>query len=313
MSVLLGKIVREATGMRLDAWAEEKLFRPIGIDEYYWKITPDGEVDSEGGLYLAPHDLARIGYLMLRGGEWDGQRVLSEDWVRASTAPVIPDLAPDNDDFNGGYGYQWWVPVHENGEPIVFAANGYGGQFMHVAPEHDLIAVFNGWTLHEQPELSSWMAFQTRILPALTDIGDQDAEEAAVSRVLDALHQAASDADFERYFGLYADEFIFLGTDATERWDREQFMEYARAPFSQGRGWTYTMTERHVYIAPGGRTAWFDERLDNAGLGETRGSGALIKVGDDWKITQYNLTIPVPNELAGEFVARIREVTGGGG
>ena len=167
VSVLLGKIVREATGQRLDAWAEERLFRPIGIDEYYWKITPGGEADSEGGLYLSTHDLARIGYLMLRGGEWDGRQIVSREWVRASTAPVVPDVAPDNDRPDSGYGYQWWVPVHEDGETRIFAANGYGGQFLHVVPEHDLISVFNGWTLHERPEMASWMALQERILPAI--------------------------------------------------------------------------------------------------------------------------------------------------
>ena len=167
VSVLLGKIVREATGQRLDEWAEERLFRPIGIDEYYWKITPDGEVDSEGGLYLSTHDLARIGYLMLRGGEWDGRQIVSREWVEASTSPVVPDVAPDNDRPDSGYGYQWWVPMHENGETRVFAGNGYGGQFLHVVPEYDLISVFNGWTLHEQPELFSWTALQDRILPAI--------------------------------------------------------------------------------------------------------------------------------------------------
>ncbi|WP_428276445.1 serine hydrolase domain-containing protein [Candidatus Palauibacter sp.] len=168
VSVLLGKIVREATGRRLDAWAAERLFRPIGIDEYYWKITPDGEVDSEGGLYLSTHDLARIGYLMLRGGEWDGRQVVSREWVEASTSPVVPDVAPDNDRPDTGYGYQWWVPMHENGETRVFAGNGYGGQFLHVVPGYDLISVFNGWTLHEQPELFSWTALQDRILPAVS-------------------------------------------------------------------------------------------------------------------------------------------------
>ena len=142
----------------------------------------------------------------------------------------------------------------------------------------------------------------------------QAAEEAlAISRVLDALHQAASDSDYDRYFGQYAEEFIFLGTDATERWDRAQFMEYARGPFSQGRGWTYTVIERHVTIREGAQTAWFDERLDNASLGETRGTGVLIKEDGAWKVSQYNLTIPVPNDLAREFVARIREHTGGPG
>lgn len=172
VSVLLGKVVRETTGQRLDAWAEERLFRPIGIDEYYWKITPDGEVDSEGGLYLSPHDLARIGYLMLRGGEWDGRQVVSRPWVEASISPVVPDVAPENDRPDTGYGYQWWVPMHENGETRVFAGNGYGGQFLHVVPEYDLISVFNGWTLHEQPELFSWTALEDRILPAVRPVND---------------------------------------------------------------------------------------------------------------------------------------------
>jgi len=172
VSVLLGKIVRETTGQRLDAWAEERLFRPIGIDEHYWKITPQGEVDSEGGLYLSTHDLARIGYLMLRGGEWDDRQIVSRAWVEASTSPVVPDVAPDNDRPDTGYGYQWWVPVHENGEARVFAGNGYGGQFLHVVPEHDLISVFNGWTLHERPELFSWTALQDRILPAIRPVND---------------------------------------------------------------------------------------------------------------------------------------------
>ncbi len=159
VSVLLGKIVREATGQRLDRWTDDNLFRPIGIDEYYWKLTPRGEVDSEGGLYLSAHDLARIGYLMMHGGEWDGRRVVSLGWVDASTAPVVEEP---------GYGYQWWVPLHEDGTARIFAANGYGGQFLHVVPEHDLISVFNGWTLHEAPEMASWNALQERILPAVS-------------------------------------------------------------------------------------------------------------------------------------------------
>jgi len=149
-------------------------------------------------------------------------------------------------------------------------------------------------------------------LPARS-LAAQTADEAAVAAVLDALHRAASEADFDGYFGLYARDFVFLGTDATERWGRVEFMEYARGPFSQGRGWTYTPIERHVYIARDGRTAWFDERLDNANLGETRGSGVLVREAGAWKVAQYNLTIPIPNGLAREVVARIREAGGGGG
>jgi len=165
-SVLIGKVLREATGRRADDWAREKLFRPIGIRAFYWKITPDGEADTEGGLYLSAHDLARIGYLFLRGGEWDGRRVVSQAWVRASTRPLVPDVDPENGRPDPGYGYQWWIPDQEAGEATVFAANGYGGQFLQVAPEYDIVAVFNGWNIHGGAERSSYRALQERILPA---------------------------------------------------------------------------------------------------------------------------------------------------
>ena len=167
VSVLLGKILREATGQRADEWARERLFEPIGIQEFHWKITPDGEVDTEGGLYLATEDLARIGYLFLRGGMWDGRRVVSESWVEASISPIVTDVAPDNDRPDSGYGYQWWVPDHEAGVTRIFAGNGYGGQFLMVSPEHDIVAVFNGWNIHEPTERSTWTALQERILPSV--------------------------------------------------------------------------------------------------------------------------------------------------
>lgn len=150
------------------------------------------------------------------------------------------------------------------------------------------------------------------IAPALAaaPLAGQDDARADVSATLDALHEAASEANFDGYFSLYADEAVFLGTDATERWTREEFMDYTKARFDTGTGWTYHMLERHIAIAPGGRTAWFDERLENANLGETRGSGVLVMEGGGWKIAQYNLTIPIPNEMAREVAERIRTLKG---
>ena len=151
------------------------------------------------------------------------------------------------------------------------------------------------------------------IAPALpaAPLAGQDDARSEVSAILDALHEAASEADFDRYFSLYAGESVFLGTDATERWTREEFMDYTRARFDTGTGWTYHTLERHIAIAPGGRTAWFDERLENANLGETRGSGVLVMEDGGWKVAQYNLTIPIPNEMAREVAERIRVLTGG--
>ncbi|MDX1577118.1 MAG: nuclear transport factor 2 family protein [Gemmatimonadota bacterium] len=142
------------------------------------------------------------------------------------------------------------------------------------------------------------------LVPGLAGQGGE--EEEAVSRVLDALHEAAADGAYEAYFDLYADGAIFLGTDATERWTKAEFMAYAQEPFADGHGWTYVPLERHVTVAPGAEVAWFDERLENANLGETRGSGVLVREAGEWKVAQYNLTIPIPNEIAREVVARIR-------
>jgi len=138
-------------------------------------------------------------------------------------------------------------------------------------------------------------------------------EKSLINERLDRLHSMASSADFEAYFGLYADDAIFMGTDATERWTLGEFKDYARSGFDQGRGWTYTATSRNIFISTDGRTAWFDELLDNEALGVTRGTGVLVKTGDEWKFVQYNLTIPVPNQLAREFVSRIRSLTASDG
>ncbi len=167
VSVLIGKILREATGQRADEWARDRLFEPIGIDDFYWKITPDGEADTEGGLYLTTHDLARIGYLFLREGDWEGRQVISREWVKASTAPLVSDVNPDNGEPDPGYGYQWWVPQRGDGGPEVYMGNGYGGQFLQVVPEHDLVVVFNGWHHHERPPRSTYGVLWERILPAL--------------------------------------------------------------------------------------------------------------------------------------------------
>lgn len=135
---------------------------------------------------------------------------------------------------------------------------------------------------------------------------DPHAEE-NVRAELDDFHHAASVADEERYFGHFAPDGVFLGTDATERWTTTAFRAYAHPYFSQGKGWTFTPRSRNVTVSRSGSVAWFDERLDSASYGECRGSGVLQKVNGRWLVEQYNLTIPIPNDLAKEFVGRIRD------
>jgi len=141
-----------------------------------------------------------------------------------------------------------------------------------------------------------------------TDIRPADSPEAArVHAVLDDFHAAASAANEERYFVNLAPGAVFLGTDAGERWAGEDFQAFVHPLFSRGRGWTYAPSSRSVAIAADGRTAWFDERLQNDWYGECRGTGVLQLHEGAWKIEQYSLSIPIPNELATEVVALIRE------
>ena len=131
-------------------------------------------------------------------------------------------------------------------------------------------------------------------------------DEAAVAAVLDALHAAAAQADGERYFALFAPEAVFFGTAPGERWTLEQFRAYARPRFASGGGWTYHKVQRNVFLADDGHTAWFDEELDNATYGRCRGTGVLVQANGEWKIMQYNLSFPIPDELAPEMVEKMR-------
>lgn len=137
--------------------------------------------------------------------------------------------------------------------------------------------------------------------------GEADAgTRVAISSALDALHDAASKADGDRYFALFGPEAVFLGTDASERWPLDEFKTYANKRFATGAGWTYTLRPGTRHIEIEGGVAWFDELLENAKYGTCRGSGVLRKIDGQWKIVHYNLTFTVPNEVAAEVVAVIR-------
>jgi len=134
-----------------------------------------------------------------------------------------------------------------------------------------------------------------------------ETEVARIQAVLDGFHAAASRADEAGYLALLAPDAVFLGTDAGERWAGETYRAFIHSYFSRGIGWTYAPSQRSVDIAADGRTAWFHEQLENESYGVCRGTGVLQLRDGEWQIEQYNLTIPIPNELAGEIVARIRE------
>src|SRR6266568_7290031 len=100
--------------------------------------------------------------------------------------------------------------------------------------------------------------------------------EVEVASVLDDWHAAAAAADESRYFGHFTAEAVFLGTDATERWTREEFRKYAHPHFAKGKAWSFVAVSRRVSFSPDRSVAWFDERLDTPNLGPARGSGVLL-------------------------------------
>jgi len=117
-----------------------------------------------------------------------------------------------------------------------------------------------------------------------------------VARELDDFHDAAAHADETRLFAHFAQGGVFLGTDATERWDVPAFRAYAHPRFADGKGWVFHVERRAVSFSTDGKTAWFDEDLRGDALGPARGSGVLQKQGGRYLIAQYNLAITVPNE-----------------
>jgi hypothetical protein len=133
------------------------------------------------------------------------------------------------------------------------------------------------------------------------------APESQISTVLDDWHAAAAAADEARYFGHFAKDAVFLGTDATERWMVEEFRRYAHPHFAKGKAWSFKPVSRHVSFSADGSVAWFDEMLDTPNLGPSRGSGVLVRENGQWKIAQYNLSVPIPNDLMDDFKKRIEE------
>ena len=163
---LLSGLIKQATGLHVPEYAEAHLFNPIGIHRYHWKRDPESFADTEGGLYLTAEDLARFGYLFLRGGIWDGKRILAEGWVAESTARKTEDVAPGDPEQNRGYGYQWWR-LEEPGDTPVIAGLGYGGQYLVIIPERDLVAVMTGWNIFE-PYPSALTPFLQALLSSTT-------------------------------------------------------------------------------------------------------------------------------------------------
>ncbi len=156
---LLAYIFQKETGQDIDVYGEAHLFAPLGI-RHHWKRTYLGVVDTEGGLYLEGADLAKIGYLYLHDGMWDGRRIVSKEWVTESLAPYIDAPAPFK------YGFKWWLYPRAQAGQYIWMARGFGGQRLMVFAEEDLIVTFTGWEIvHDAAPTDDLV---NRLLPAIS-------------------------------------------------------------------------------------------------------------------------------------------------
>jgi CubicO group peptidase (beta-lactamase class C family) len=133
ISHVLSAIIKKSTGIRADSFALENIFKPLGIANNKWAVDANGVASGGSGLWLTPRDMAKFGYLYLKGGLWDSRQIVSQDWIEKSQAKQIK--RSDIPDYY--YGYHWWVS-NENS----YSAVGYGGQWITIIPEKNLVVVF---------------------------------------------------------------------------------------------------------------------------------------------------------------------------
>ena len=140
---ILAHVFRAATGVDIEDYAVKYLFTPLGIRQHFWKRSPSGLVDAEGGIYLRPRDLAKLWYLFLKNGKWDGKQIVTPEWIKDSLTPHM-DLGP-----NAKYGLKWWLyPYGPENKYTAWSGNGFGGQLPMVLPEYDLVVVYTAWNVN---------------------------------------------------------------------------------------------------------------------------------------------------------------------
>lgn len=161
---LLGEITRFASELNVKDFSKKYLFEPLGISNYNWQtLYPSGITCCHGDIYITPRDLAKFGYLFLNNGIWNGNQVISEEWVKKSTDTFIKL----NLSWADSYGYLWWLKKYraDNKNYDSFFAEGWGGQKIAVFPGFKMVVVFTGANYVSDPPCDEIL---TRfILPAI--------------------------------------------------------------------------------------------------------------------------------------------------
>jgi CubicO group peptidase (beta-lactamase class C family) len=171
LSTVLGRILKNTTGLDADRFAADYLFTPLGISDYYWNRAHDGTVLTGSSLYLRPRDMAKLGYLFLKDGVWKDKQIVSKKWVRESIFPHVTYPNDKGDLISGtGYGYQWWRGTSRIGDRDIeaFYAAGHGGQFSCIIPRLDTIIVITSQIdNNDTGDFRAYSVIDNYIIPAV--------------------------------------------------------------------------------------------------------------------------------------------------
>jgi len=160
MPHVLSAIIQKTTGLTLEAYAQKNLFGPLGITDFSWQADPQGITLGTSGLSLLPRDMAKLGYLYLHRGQWNGEQIVPAKWVETSTTMHIETKGLMNAAEDDGYGYYWWIDSFGG-----YSAHGHGGQYIFVLPGLDMVVVFTGG-LADPDFPTPHRLLQTYLLPA---------------------------------------------------------------------------------------------------------------------------------------------------
>ena len=143
--ILLGGVIRNATGMPTDVFAQRSLFDPLGITQVRWYYGQDGSPHTGGGLNMRPRDMAKIGYLVLRNGRWEDKQLVSEDWLKQAMQHAVRSPRTFGSHWVD-YGYLWWLlPLEAEGpDADIYTASGALGQWIFIIPRFDMVVVVTG-------------------------------------------------------------------------------------------------------------------------------------------------------------------------
>jgi CubicO group peptidase (beta-lactamase class C family) len=185
-TMLLSKVIEDATGMSAGEYAEKKLFSKIGIEPADWWRSVAGTTFTFCCIDMSSRNFARFGQLYLDRGRWNGEQVVPESWVEASTTP-----SPTSD----GYGYKWWLTGRTSSLPDdAFTARGHDGQYIHVIPSLDLVVVRSGlyFKYHGEPVADPFLFVLYPLGGALDSQGtyppDSWDDEAFLQPIIDSIY-----------------------------------------------------------------------------------------------------------------------------